>query len=114
MTRITVEQAVSTVERVLAEYGPDHVAERVYGTAEKPVCLIGHILAEHAPEAFKQLRPKYMSWEEQPRVWWLLHRSFVAVSTPLLVALGNAQSDQDKQEPWGVAARHILDLKERV
>ena len=49
-----------------------------------------------------------------PRVWWLLHRSFVAVSTPLLVALGNAQSDQDKQEPWGVAARHILDLKERA
>lgn len=124
---ITAEQAISTVERLLADpkYGPDHQADCQYFDEEGdgPVCIVGHIINEHAPAAWEKMLSIYRSDEDEADhingdlVEKLVHHTIgdLEIDEQLMAALAATQSDQDAApldiSRWGHATKPILALK---
>lgn len=107
---ITIEKAIQTVERLLADpkFGPDHVATCHYGTLDEPICIVGHIVAEHEPEAFERWQLK-----DNQDIAALIEGEVVHVdSVHLSGALIDAQVAQDHKAFWKDAGQYILDLKD--
>ncbi len=127
MNTITADMAISTVERLLADpnYGPDHKARCLYGTKDAPVCIVGHILAEHDPDVFTRFVAETSQRGAGVRVidgagygydiFSLIRENAVEVADDALAsALVLAQEAQDDGRPWSVAAAPILALKKET
>lgn len=109
---LTTDQVISTIERLLADenYGPEHVAACTYGTVDKPVCIVGHIFAEHIPDIFDQA---FVQADEG--IWGIIRDGEIKTDTlRMRNALVDLQGYQDAYCPWGEAVENsnVMGLKE--
>lgn len=122
MTKFTKAQIIEAAEHAVEKMGPDYVyprsgvnnpeyADCVYAEPDgSPSCIVGHVVAELAPEVFARIAELRGDERIFPadRLW---EHDFETRSKNSVYALCRAQDAQDHGQTWGEALRR---LKERL
>lgn len=124
---ITLAEAISHAEAIVAEFGEDHVYHLVVDDAfgdcyyvsddGRPDCIVAHILHRHGvPIEALKMWENHNAHEMGPK--GLTSNRAPAPTRPLVTAeavpfLSELQGSQDQGSTWGLALRRGLDVAAR-